>query len=474
MQRGSIRDVSTPRDVVFVSHANPEDNEFARWLTLKLANLGYRVWCDVTRLLGGEDFWDDIEKAIRDDATKVLFVLSRASNHKAGSLNELKVAQSSQKKNKLSDFVIPVRVDDLPFDETNIELSRLNAVDFSTGWATGLKQLVAKLEKDHTPKDARFGPGAVTAWWEHEAANASGLGEADEPHLSNWFRIQLPQQIYIHTLGGLFAGDPIFEFPTLFRNGLFQNGLLTFAPAADLTAGLGTLQVQATVQVPTNDFLNASDHRERTENRNSVTRFIRSAWELFAASRGLNAYQMANHHPAFYFDSDNLKDTEVKFTGVGGRASRRALMGYKTTLKGKRHWHFGVSAQPSVHPEPLLMFKNHVVFSDDGTTLWDSPERMHKARRSQCKQWWNDDWRDRQLASIAWLAGENATLDLPLGATVFGHVSLAPIEFISPVKLDEKAHAKKADAEGAAMPDMDAAEGIDDEDDEDSEEESIL
>ena len=28
------------RDVVFVSHANPEDNVFARWLSLKLAGLG--------------------------------------------------------------------------------------------------------------------------------------------------------------------------------------------------------------------------------------------------------------------------------------------------------------------------------------------------------------------------------------------------------------------------------------------------
>lgn len=28
---------------------------------------------------------------------------------------------------------------------------------------------------------------------------------------------------------------------------------------------------------------------------------------------------------------------------------------------------------------------------------------MHKARRSQCKQWWNDDGRDGILAAMAWL-----------------------------------------------------------------------
>lgn len=52
------------------------------WLSLKLAALGYRVWSDVTKLLGGEDFWRDIEPIIRDSTVKVLYVLSRASNHK--------------------------------------------------------------------------------------------------------------------------------------------------------------------------------------------------------------------------------------------------------------------------------------------------------------------------------------------------------------------------------------------------------
>src|SRR5208337_3659699 len=52
---------SQNRNMVFVSHANPEDNAFAQWLALRLATQGYAVWSDVTRLLGGEDFWDDIQ-----------------------------------------------------------------------------------------------------------------------------------------------------------------------------------------------------------------------------------------------------------------------------------------------------------------------------------------------------------------------------------------------------------------------------
>jgi hypothetical protein len=65
------------RDMIFVSHANPEDNEFARWLTLQLANEGYPVWCDQTKLLGGEKFWENIEDAIKIHTIKFLFILTR-------------------------------------------------------------------------------------------------------------------------------------------------------------------------------------------------------------------------------------------------------------------------------------------------------------------------------------------------------------------------------------------------------------
>lgn len=70
------------RDLIFISHANPEDNEFTQWLGLQLSSQGYSVWSDVTKLIGGEDFWADIESAIRDHTIKFLFIVSRASNTK--------------------------------------------------------------------------------------------------------------------------------------------------------------------------------------------------------------------------------------------------------------------------------------------------------------------------------------------------------------------------------------------------------
>ena len=53
------------RDTILITHANPEDNRFARWLAGRLTTAGYKVWVDVRALRGGDDFWDKIEHVLR-------------------------------------------------------------------------------------------------------------------------------------------------------------------------------------------------------------------------------------------------------------------------------------------------------------------------------------------------------------------------------------------------------------------------
>lgn len=53
------------RNIVFITHANPEDNPFAIWLGAKLASAGYEVWADVLRIRGGHDWQRKLEDTIR-------------------------------------------------------------------------------------------------------------------------------------------------------------------------------------------------------------------------------------------------------------------------------------------------------------------------------------------------------------------------------------------------------------------------
>ena len=172
----------------------------------------------------------------------------------------MRVADIVRKQQRLTDFIIPLRIDDLPFGEINIELARLNATEFSNGWAGGLRQLVEKLEGDGVPHDARFNHSAVGQWWDNTFNVEDGLRKRGERHLSNWFSVALPPDVWLHTPFGLSNEDPVWAFPTRIRN-----GILTFAPPTDLESGLGTLRIDSSLRMPTTRFLSEGSRDAETQ-----------------------------------------------------------------------------------------------------------------------------------------------------------------------------------------------------------------
>jgi len=125
--------------------------------------------------------------------------------------------------------------------------------------------------------------------------------------------------------------------------------------------------------------------------------------------RKLPVHELANKAKCFYFPKDRVPNDKVFFTGVDGERTYRAMVGYSTRtnpttgVSVKRLWHYAVQARPLVHPMLAYIFKSHVLFTNDGTTIWESKKRLAAARRSQCKSWWNDEWRDRTLAAATYL-----------------------------------------------------------------------
>jgi hypothetical protein len=459
------------RDTIFVSHANPEDNDFALWLTLQLAGQGYPVWCDLTKLLGGEDFWSDIEIALRERAVKVLYVLSRASNHKPGTLQELSVAQAVQRSHRLHDFIIPLKVDDLPYAETNIRLHHLNAVPFHKGWATGLRRLIEKLEEDGVTTNPAFSPTAVTEWWRSYRSADQGVARRPEEYLTNWFPIgSLPETIHFHRLarygGGITEAPDHPPYPTA-KHGAY---LVSFASADDLRLAIAPpdqIVESESCALPT--FLDGafgSIPVERREAQNYLTNLLRQAWELELGRRELPVYELSGSAKCWYFTHGMTEQDRVYFTGVEGRPAYRQVVGYSTVSRKpgaestKRYWHFGLQLKASAYPVRAYAAKPHVVFSSDGQTIWDSDRRLHRARRSECKNWWNAEWRDRILAAMTWLAGDAEEIALPLSSHLSLAVSPQPLTIASPVSFLDP---DKADA----PVDVD----LDDEWDEDDEDE---
>jgi hypothetical protein len=448
------------RDTIFISHANPEDNEFSRWLALRLAAEGYAVWCDLTKLLGGEAFWSDIEVALRERSAKVLYVLSNTSNHKPGPLTELQVAQNVARYERLNDFVIPLAIDNLPPRQANIALARINSIPFQSSWAAGLAQLLKKLEDDSVPKHPSFGADAVARWWRQQFGSAAGVIERPEEYISNQIAIdRLPDQIFVHELSGrvrtsahepeqhaaLFAFSSAsaatdtesFVFPDLWsmkypctRSG---SRLISFADAKDLFTGDEPFDVWS-LTIPLQEYLDRgvpSRDISARDAMNHATDLLRVGWERLAKSRGLRRYKMATKHAAMFFPIDVTRRGKIDYVDTAGKRTYRKVVGEKA--RPKRFWHFALSARPLLTPSPVFALRLHVTFSDNGYTIWDSDAKLHSARRSQCKTWWNEQWRDRMLASLQFLAGGEPSVSLALGSGATVVLATAPLRFQSPV-----------------------------------------
>ena len=444
------------REVVFLSHASPEDNEFTRWLAAKLTQHGYRVFCDLLNLWGGEDFWRDAENSIRTRAAKFVYVLSRVSNEKLGPRNELGVATNVAKDQGLSDFIIPILIDDLPASDVNIELARLNVVS-GGDWAAALRHLLTKLEHDSIPRQDSGENAAVTPQWWDSHAVASEVVPVSEQYLSNWFPIlAIPESIFVHRLCGAASPQQAVAqqpYPAVARG----ESLISFADTDEIPELLppGVSVVESSELSSLLPVTSLVPGGGRPIKADSISRWlIRLGFERLCLQRGLRRHKMANGLQCRFFPKGLLENDTTRFSSVHGRPARRKLVGFRSVVgrnreRRLRYWHFGVHAHAAFEPMRVLSLTPHVLFSNDGHHIWPSKARLHAARRSQCKDWWNDDWRDRLLGTMAWLGDDNV-VSIRLSGRSKLEISTDPVTFESPVTYREPKPVAEHQGSGAA------------------------
>lgn len=118
---------------IFLSYAR-EDLDRVKKVYSALTEAGFDAWLDVARLLPGQNWKQEIHKAIKQSDLVIIF-LSHVSVAKRGFLQrELKESLKLQEEKLETDiYVVPVRLDDCKVPES---LSRLHWVDVFTneGW----------------------------------------------------------------------------------------------------------------------------------------------------------------------------------------------------------------------------------------------------------------------------------------------------------------------------------------------------
>lgn len=432
--------MATERKLVFISHANPEDNEFTLWLASRLVSLGYTVWSDVTKLFGAELFWDDIEDAIRHHAAKVVVVLSRVSQQKQGVLDEVNVAVTVERSQRIREFVVPVRIDDLPFSEVRANLARKNIIDFTPGWAGGFAQLLKVLERDGVPRQSSLTNREMSAWVGRIVAGDQQVVETPHPVTSNWLELtEWPQTLrfFSHRIG---AADLKGRLKPLgYAWSEYRGLIVTFASQSDIEDCLSEgveVDLVHEVCVPSvlrDELGESKDLPSRPVMLGTLSWLLRTSWDMAMRTRGLRPYEMSNERMAWFAANDAQSGNWVSFIDMAGVRRRKRLVG--RSVRRSVNWHYAIEVSHYASIGSLVIAKPHIVFTRDGMNPLDDPKAMHRLRRGFCKSWWNDRWRDLLLAYLTSISGGFDQIEIPCGGDQAFRIAARPLLFESPVSV---------------------------------------
>lgn len=427
------------RRLIFVSHANPQDNYATLWICSRLAAAGYEVWSDLTQLIGGELFWKDIQEAIRTHAAKVIFLVSHSSAAKDGFLNELSIASGTERTEGLSDFLIPCRLDDIPHNDLPAQLHRRNAIEFSGGWHRGLGQLIVKLQKDNVPRKMGGSQDEFWAWSKAFLHSDAGVIRNAEKLYSSWISVpELPSSIRIHRRNpGHSLTRQDWNWPVVpFGSDL----LLSFAASNELSDATATQAVILEKDISLDVFQETTSNTplgklSKHDVSNVLVDLTRQAWDRFCERRRLFPFELASGQKCWYMPLPSSGIERHLFVDMHGKNRKKALIGRSD--KYDVFWHLAVQAHPVFGTFPRLGLSLHIIFTSDGKTPLVSAKRMHRLRRTFCKNWWQWQWRDLLLVFLAWCTKQTTALEIPVSGSRSIRAGARPMVFNAPVSTPE-------------------------------------
>lgn len=427
------------RNKIFISHANPDDNDQARWLGLQLMTLGYEVWCDVFNLKGGEKFWAEIESEIRNNTCKFLYILTRNSNQKDGCLNELSVAEAVEKQLDDKRFIIALHFDsELNYDDVNINLKRKIDLNYKTDWQQGLKDLLKVFNEEPKAKIRETPDFAfIQNYWATTYLQDRKPIEKEETYTSNWFPfIGFPKKLYFHNFLSKGMVPKKFDWKKLpFPTYGYKKWTATFGSCYDFVEQLPKTEKYNQIDSRSYDvskILNENFEDDFIDNRTlrNMINYIISVGFVNTLKRNeqLMMYEMSNK-VAFCFRED--VNVESKY-GHGQLVGKRK----------ERNWHFTFSAFPDlVHN--VFVFRSHILLSENGE-LVTSKRIQQSGRRKQGAYWWNKHWKHKLLSAVSNLVDEENIFKIEVGAEENILVSGSPLSFHSKISYIDPDEAKEA------------------------------
>lgn len=418
------------RNIIFISHATPEDNDFSIWLASRLKLLGYNVWVDKNELLGGEKSWEEIDQVIRCKATKFLLIYSKnicikgqMGKLKDGIYKEYSLAENISKQDVLKDFIILLNIDNSTFS-LFIGADRLTQIPVHKNWADGLKQLIKKLEKDKVEKSDKNTDLGFAHWYENKYTIKNDIIQKNELYYSNWWPIQnLPEFFYIYQFETESQAQEL-KRKNPYPLGKIANNLSSFDPEFSMDieheGQKRILKPKSIHKIKVSDVLLGFEKADFPTHKDVKNHFIRLLSRIFhqiMKNHGMRWYEMANKKLAYFYTPANLKSLKSSFE-YPSRTDRRKKK--KKTLIGKYlslgKWHFAISSKPILSPFLGFSLKTHITFTVNGFNVWEDKGKIHIHRRSKGKRFFNEEWRDMFFAFLNGLKNHEGKIELPLSS----------------------------------------------------------
>lgn len=385
------------RDHLFISYAT-EDWPLAEWLTRRLTADGYRVWCDRFKLLGGESYPRDIDKAIEERTFRLIALLSRASKTKDNPVKERTKALKIGKALGIADFLIPLNVDGIAAAELDWMTTDLTFIPFHPSWAEGLRQLLHKLETINAPHPLANGREIAIASFLPVAV----LSESPETLFTNHLRFtQIPAEILRLTLS-----RPL----TPLEQQVVTEGWAYYAVSATtlfaLTLPPGNLPGSDRITLDNRIAWRTTQEADGINTANVVSSLLYKSVLVEYIRRGLRP---SPNHAVVYFPPGLLRDDKLFFPTYDGTTTWLLVTGERTyrrrgeVQRYRYHLSPRLRVRRDIAPEFLLQITPGLYLTDlDGSEL--DPRVRNSRRKQLCRGWWNHQWLNRHLAVVSFLS----------------------------------------------------------------------
>lgn len=384
--------------------------------------------------------------AIRNKAGKFLLVATPVAVDKQGVRNEIRIASETARKIDDKDFVVPLRLE--AFDAP-LGIAHAQWIDFSRGWSVGLAELL-ELLKPETAIVPAVTPNNADFWRGLQLKDARTIGTGPEQLISNWLAIDaLPQVIRFYdfksgiSIGAAEKAKQSARIPLVPHN----RGFLSFARVHELQDYFGPqLPFDLVADILAGDFLDNGWPEQNVRAGDARRKFAdltRRALDNFFESKSLLPFEIANGHHAWWAPLSEPLKSMLSFSWPDGPSGRRQLIG-KSEKRGF-YWHYGVVCSARSSPLRHVRVAARVIFTTNGKDVYGDPGRQHRLRRSFCKAWRNDKWRDLLLTFWHWIGNGAKFIDVPFGEGASIRLRLPPMTFEAPFGIESPDDAAPSD-----------------------------